>query len=266
MRKIMISLCLSAAAISLGGCSSVKPDAGEEAVLVKKPWIFGHGGVDETPVTTGRTFVALSTDAVYVDVKPVEWTVPFDDLMTKDGVPIHFDAAIVVQVTDSVKMIKQFGPKWFGNNIESVFRNLVRQAVRKHGMNEVAIDTVAVDDIDREVSTALKAYIEKTGLPVKLIRMTVGKANPPDSIKNQRVATASEQQRQATEGMTQAAEVARKQAEIARAEADNAYRQQMSLSPEQFVDLQRINMMQKVCAEGGCTFIVGNGTALVSQK
>lgn len=265
MRKSLM-LCLSAAAVALSGCSSVTPDAGEEAVLVKKPWFFGHGGVDPTPVTTGRTFVAWSTDSVIVNVKPAEWTVPFDDLMTKDGVPIHFDAAVVVQVTDSVKMIERFGPKWFQNNIESVFRNYVRQAVRKHGMNEVAIDTAAVDDIDREVSTALAAYIKKTGLPVKLVRMTVGKANPPDSIKNQRVATASEQQRRATEGMTQEAEVARKQAEIARAEADNAYRQQMSLSPEQFVDLQRINMMEKVCANKGCTFIVGNGTALVGGR
>lgn len=253
-------------ALALAGCSSVKPDYGQEAVLVKKPWIFGHGGVDPTPVTTGRTYTALSTDAVYVRMTPVEWNVPFNDLMTKDGVPMHFDASIVVQVTDSVRLIDKFGTKWFENNVDSVFRNLVRQAVRKHGMNEVAIDTVAIDAIDREVSSGLTAYINKAKIPVKVIRMTVGKANPPDSVKNQRIATAQEEQRALTQAKTEQAEIKRKAAEAARADADNAYRTQMNLSPEQFVELQRINMMQQVCAEGKCTFIVGNGSALVNAR
>jgi hypothetical protein len=38
------------------GCSSYSPDAGHEVVLVEKPYIFGHGGVDSDPVKTGRTF------------------------------------------------------------------------------------------------------------------------------------------------------------------------------------------------------------------
>ena len=29
------------------------PDPGQEAVLVRKPWLFGHGGVEGTPVKTG---------------------------------------------------------------------------------------------------------------------------------------------------------------------------------------------------------------------
>ena len=179
---------------------------------------------------------------------------------------MHFDATAVVQVTDSVRLIRDFGTNWFQNNLESVIRNRVRQAVRKHGMNEVAIDATAIDAIDAEVNAAIVEYISKTRIPVKLVRMTVGKANPPDAIKDQRVSTAREEQRQKTEVMTQAAEVARKQAEMARAEADNAYRSQMSLSPEQFVDLERIKMQRDVCANGGCTFVVGNASALVSPK
>jgi len=265
MKRIAV---LILAATALSGCGYVSPDAGQEAVLIQKPWFFGHGGVDDEPVKTGAAVVALSTSRVYVDMKPTEWSVPFNDLMTKDGVPMHFDATAVLQITDSVGMVKRFGERWFENNVDSVLRSLVRQSVRKHGMNEVAIDTSAIDAIDSEVTTGLKAYIERAGIPVRLIRFTVGKANPPDAIKDQRVRTAGEEQRQKTEAMTQAAEVARKQAEIARAEADNAYRQQMSLSPEQFVELERIKMMRDACAgdKGGCTFIVGNGTALVNRK
>ena len=37
----------------LTSCHCVRPNADEEAVLIKKPWFFGHGGVDNDPVTTG---------------------------------------------------------------------------------------------------------------------------------------------------------------------------------------------------------------------
>src|SRR5262249_7595282 len=104
----------------------------------------------------------------------------------------------------------------------------------------------------------------RTGVPVKLVDFTLGKANPPDSVLNQRVETAKEQQRQITEQQTQLAEQARKGAEAARAEADNAYRQSIGLSPEQFIQLQQIQMQRDVCAQNHCTFVSGNAQALVS--
>ena len=94
------------------------------------------------------------------------------------------------------------------------------------------------------------AFIKEKGLPVKLITMTVGRANPPDAIKNQRIETATQEQRIQTEQQTRLAEIQRKSAEEARAAADNAYRQAIGLSPEQYVQLKRIEMEQRVCADG----------------
>jgi len=94
------------------------------------------------------------------------------------------------------------------------------------------------------------------------VTMTVGKANPPDSVKNQRIETATQEQRIQTEQQTKLAEVQRKSAEEARAAADNAYRQAIGLSPEQYVQLKRIEMEQRVCADGKCTFIENSGGAL----
>ena len=59
-------------------CSSVTPDAGQEAVLIRKPMFIGHGGVDQVPVKTGRTFVAWTTDVDYVDMKPQRVDLEFD--------------------------------------------------------------------------------------------------------------------------------------------------------------------------------------------
>src|SRR5207253_223216 len=42
------------------------PDAGHEIVLVKKPWFFGYGGIEPSPVTAGATFGAITTNGIDV--------------------------------------------------------------------------------------------------------------------------------------------------------------------------------------------------------
>lgn len=235
---------------------SVKPDAGFEAVLVHKPLIFGHGGVDPTPVKTGRSYVWFTTEPIYVNLQPIQFNEHFEDLMSSDGVPLDFDSIIRLKVIDSVTLIRDFGPKWYEKNVQAEFRNRVRQAVRKHGMNETAIDTKAIDAIDAEVSAAMTKCVEDAKLPLKMMDVTVGKANPPDSIKSQRVETAAQQQRVLTEQQRKLAEDARKQAETSRAASDNAYRIAMGMAPDQFIQLENIKMMKEVCKGGSCTFIV----------
>ena len=181
------------------------------------------------------------------------------DTMTSDGVPISFHAIMVLQVVDSVSLIKNFGQYWYENNLQEPFKTMVRQAVRKRGMNETAISTTALDAIDDEIRDALLAFIKEKNLPVKLVTMTVGRANPPDAIKNQRIETAAQEQRIQTEIQIKNAETQRKAAEEARAAADNAYRQAIGLSPEQYVQLKRIEMERAVCADGKCTFIENAG-------
>ena len=242
----------------LAGCASYSPNAGHEVVLVEKPILFGHGGVDAEPVRTGRTFTVLTTDGVDVNMQPQKFEAEMADMMTSDGVPITFHAIVVLQVTDSVALIKNFGPTWYSNNLEEPFKTMVRQAVRKHGMNETAISTTALDAIDNEIRDDMVAFIAQKQLPVKLVTMTVGRANPPDAIKNQRIETAAQEQRGNTERQRKLAEDQRLQAETSRAAADNGYREAMHLSPEQFIQLKQIEMQESVCGPNGkgtCTFI-----------
>jgi regulator of protease activity HflC (stomatin/prohibitin superfamily) len=251
-------------AVLAAGCHAVAPDAGYEAVLIHKPWFFGHGGVNPTAVKAGQSWVAPSTEAVYVTMVPQQHGIHFDDLMSSDGVPLDFDAVVRLQVTDSVSLISNFGEKWFENNVQAEFANRVRQAVRKHGMNETAIQNTAVDAIDAEVSKAMLDYIAQARLPLKLIDVTVGRANPPDSIKSQRIETAAQEQRANTERQRKLAEDQRKEAEIARAASDNAYRNALGMSSEQFIQLEAIHAQREICLKGGCTMIMGGGSPLVN--
>lgn len=244
--------------LMLSACSSHAPDAGHEVVLIKKPWFAGHGGVVESPVKTGRTFAAITTEGIDINMQPQKYEADLRDTMTSDGVPISFHAIMVLRVIDSVMLIKSFGPDWYLNNLEEQFKTMIRQAVRKRGMNETAISTTAIDAIDIEIRDALIAFIKEKGLPIELLTMTVGRANPPDSVKNQRIETAAQQQRVQTETQRKLAEDARLQAEKSRAAADNAYRESMQLSPAQFLQLETIKMQDHVCGaegKGNCTFI-----------
>lgn len=57
MKKIILMFCFAILGMSaLTSCHSVSPDADEEAVIVKKPWFIGHGGVEQQAVQTGLTW------------------------------------------------------------------------------------------------------------------------------------------------------------------------------------------------------------------
>src|SRR5262245_9560778 len=190
MKKAAMSIVLGtvAAIVALSACSTVQPDAGNEAVLVRKPLIFGSGGVDPTPVHTGLKYVAFTTTGVIVNMQPRRIDSEFTDLMTSDGVPIDFHAVITLQVTDSVKLVRDFGADMTGNvpgfwirNLDQPFRTAVRDAVKAHGMNEMAIQATAADEVDRVVTEHLLTIIKETSVPVRILDVSLGRANPPDA-------------------------------------------------------------------------------------
>ncbi|NGY05205.1 SPFH domain-containing protein [Solimonas terrae] len=268
--KSLSRLALLVALLLVGsGCTVVSPDAGQAAVLIDKPWFFGHGGVREQPVLPGLTYAWYSTEKIYINMFPQQYDGNFTDLMSSDGVPLDFHTVIRLQVVDPVALVRDFGKDWYQNNVEQEFFNRVRSAVKKHGMNETAIQTTAIDEIDDEVTQEIDQYLKQTKLPVRLLKITVGKANPPDAVRNQRIETAQQEQRVLTEHKRDLAEQSRKAAELSRAEADNAYRNAIGLSPAQFVEMERIKMQQDVCGakDAHCTFIIGgNVTPVVSAK
>ena len=261
-------------AVGAAACRTVTPDAGHEAVLVRKPLIFGSGGVDATPVKTGLKYVAFTTSAVDVNMQPMRIDSEFTDLMTSDGVPIDFHAVITMQVIDSVKLVRDFGadrtgpvPGFWLRNLDQPFRTAVRDSVKAHGMNEMAIQATAAEAVDRVVTEHLLQIIKDTGVPVRILDVSLGRANPPDAILHQRVETAAQEQRINTEKQKRLAEDQRKLAEESRAAADQAYNQKMGLNTEQYVALQAIQMQRDVCTKGGCTFLFGgNATPLINLR
>lgn len=54
-----------------------------------------------------------------------------DDTMSREGVPISFHPIMVLKITDSVKLINDFGPEWYKNKVEEPCNTMVRQALNQ---------------------------------------------------------------------------------------------------------------------------------------
>jgi regulator of protease activity HflC (stomatin/prohibitin superfamily) len=269
MRNAIVVMLAVIALCGLTGCSVASPDAGHQAVWVDKPLFFGHGGVEQEPVLPGRSYGAITSDAIDVNMLPQRVDMEFDDMMTSSGVPVNFHVVATFTITDPVKLVSKYGADYdektgwgfWNRTIDQPIRTAVRDAVKKRDMQEMAISQTAADAVGQEVATAAIKIVEQTGVPILFSAINVGRVNPPDAIKNQRIETAAQEQRAITMQQTKLAEDQRKAAEQSRASADNAYREAMQLSPDQFLQLERIKMQREVCAEGKsvCTFFIGGG-------
>lgn len=253
-------------ALICSSCSSVTPNPGEVGVLIKKPLIFGSGGIDPTPVQTGRAFVAPTTDAIMVTVIPQTHTEHIDDLPSKDGIKLDFDSQIQFQVTDAVELVRHFGPDWYRNNLQGQFRMFCRQAAKNYTMQELAFSQENAEKIDDQLQKQVIDYCTATKLPVKIMNITLGKAEPPAEISQQRAETAAQQQRIETEKKKAEAEESRAVAEAKRAYADRAYQSGLGITPDQYLRLEQIKAIQSSCGNPQSRCIFGNLPVLMTDK
>lgn len=250
------------AVLLLGGCvQRVSVDPGTRGVLVSKPILFGSGGIIGE-VAQGSEWVAHTTDLWTVNVKPTQYELALTDIMSRDGVPLDFHAVARMQVTDATVLIRDFGVDWYRQNVEMAFSAAVREQVKQYGMNETAIAVTAITAIDKAVHEKLDAHLKAERIPVRLLDVTVGRANPPDAVKSQRIETAAQEQRVNTEHQRKLAEDSRMEAERSKAAADNAYRNAMGLDSAQFVQLEQVKAIRDVCGGGKCILTLGAAPAI----
>lgn len=254
----------------------VQVEAGFEAVLVDKPFwtMFSDGGVRPEPLQTGSKWLFYTTDVIQYDVRPKQWTEPFDDTkdgtITSDNIPIDFNAYIKARpLAGKTPMLHSgFGPQWYEQNLKEVFRTSVRDEVAKNTMTALTTRKTNAEtkedvlgDIQRRVLAEMRAFVTAKGVDAEVMEVIVGKATPPQRILEQLAETGAQQQRVQTEINRTQAEIQRKEAEEKRADADNAYRNKMSLSPEQFLQLEivkkQVEAVEKCGEKANCTAVVG---------
>lgn len=247
-------------------CTFVNPKAGEESVLVKQPWFFGHGGVVDEPVSTGSQWCAPTTNAYEFSIVPQTVTEDFTNLISSDNTPVSFSAYLKLQITpgQSPNLYKNFGKDWYAHSLQATFRTMVRDKSSAYKMFELASKRDVSSKIEVDLFKDLSDYAKKINLPVTIMQVSIGAVTPPESVLSETKNTAAQNQSILTQQARANAELSRKQAETNKAIADKAYETQMGMSVAEYLHLRQLEIekekVELIKDHPNLTIVFGNST------
>jgi len=247
MNKIKLTLLTALLALTFTGCISPSSvDEGMEATLVKKPFIFGHGGVDHDPVATGLVWTAFSTSVVRKSIKPFNVDEIFDDLVTSDNNPVDFKLHLKLQHIEGKTpiLVENFGEGWYINNVREPLRNIVRNFTKSHKMFDMTTNKGVTDELQLLVMTEVSALLKSIGMPTVLLQASVGKVLPPEAVIAATIKTAVQKQNVKTQNERVSAENARAEAEKASARADKAYMLAIGMDANQYLQMKKLDIQK----------------------
>jgi len=241
----MFSIAL-VAMLAMTSCHGVAPDADEESVLIEKPWFFGHGGVQMTPVESGLTWCWWSTHSETFKIIPVKHQVDMNDLFSDDNTPLDFHTIIITQIEKGKTpvLLQNYGKDWFDTNIYNEYCKFVRNHISQNSPFDLMSNRQVLDEIDAKVLKQTQELVAKLSkdkeFPVIIKQVTIGKAIPNEKQLEEMNNTAKAVQAKQTQERETEVQIAREKAERQRAKADKAYMEEMHLSPSDFISLKWI--------------------------
>lgn len=242
--KKQITLILFAFIVTLTSCYRVQPDPGQESVLVYKPFIFGHGGVDEDPISTGSTWCWATTDHKEFIITPITITENFENMIPADNTPVSFSAYLKVQIKkgETPTLYKNFGEHWYEHNLQASFRTMVRDKASAFKMFDLASKREISSQLEKDIYKDIVEYAKRVNLPIEVMQVSIGAITPPEQVLTETKLTAAQNQSVLTQNARATAELSRKQAEINKAIADMAYQDQMKMTIDQYLHLRQLEI------------------------
>src|ERR1035437_5750114 len=224
----------------LASCYRVQPNAGEESVLIYQPYFFGHGGVDDTPVSTGAEWCAVTTSHKEFQITPITITEDFVNMIPSDNTPVSFSVYLKVQIQKgkTPELYKNFSADWYAHSLQASFRTMVRDKASAFKMFDLASKREISSKLEADIFKDISEYAKKLNLPVDLLQVSIGSITPPAEVLTETKLTAAQNQSILTQSARANAELSRKQAEINKAIADNAYKIQMGMSVQEYLSLR----------------------------
>ena len=250
MKKFFYLFAALFVAISFSSCHSVSVGADEEAALVMQPWFFGHGGVDQDPVSTGLVWCAATTHGEIFKIVPVRYDERFDDIFSNDNTPLDFNTYINIQIEPGKTpiLLQNYGRGWYENNIEVPYRNKTREFVSTYSPFDLISNREVITEIDEKVLAYMREYVAEKSkekeLPIRIVSVTTGAAKPNQDQLDEMNQTAAAIQRTKTQERLKEMEIVREQAEKQRARADKAYMREMNLTADQYIQLRAWSIIE----------------------
>jgi len=259
MKSILIAITLI---MSVSACTPSSVGAGEEGVMIAKPYVFGSGGVYSKPIEAGLTWTAMSTEVVRYDVKPVKFKERFVDLTASDNVAIDFDSYLTLQIVsgDTPLLHEKSGEAWYVNKVQDFYRQEVRNEFRTRTSIELRTNPEVILNTQIVILNRVRAYLKETGIPVIAVKVVTGKVVPPREVLTEAAATAAEKQKIKTQTARNLTEIERAKAETSSALADKAYATEFNMTTEQFLRNKELDIMA-IAAKSGTVSLLMNASS-----
>ncbi len=263
MKNLIILFYLALMLVINTGCTYSSVDAGEEGVMIYQPYLFGSGGVGSTPIKTGAVWTAWSTSVERYNIKPVKMKESFIDLTASDNVAIDFDVYVTLKIQEGKTPVlhEKSGRAWYTNKIKDTFRGYVRNEARQRTSIQLRTNEKVINGAQKKIKALMVNYIKRIGLPVKVIKVNIGKVVPPKEVLAEAAQTAAQKQRKQTQEQRKLAEDARAAAEKAAALADKQYSSQFKMTTEQFLRNKELDIMAMAVKSKNVTLIMNASNA-----
>lgn len=221
-------------------CSLSTVNGDEEGVFVKKPWFFGDGGVDKTPLKEGSAWRVFTTSFYKFKKVPVRYDELIDDTPSDDNTPMDVSAYATIRIKEGKTpiLLDKFGENWYKNNIQVKFRSLIRDQVSEYPMYDLASNRNVLSAIEKYIKTELEKTIKNDGLPIEVISVDINRCLPNKNVIDAMNKTSVMIQEKQTQERRIEEEEVREKAETAKANADRAYMKGMNFTPNEFINLQ----------------------------
>lgn len=244
MKKNKLFVLVMLLSLTITSCYRVTPNAGEESVLIYKPFFFGHGGVDNTPISTGAQWCVFTTEFKTFQITPITITEDFVNMIPSDNTPVSFSAYLKIQIQkgNTPHLYEKFGAEWYNNSLQATFRTMVRDKASAFKMFDLASKRDISSQLEKDIFNDLTIYAKSLKIPVDILQVSIGAITPPDQVLTETKNTAAQNQSILTQQARANAELSRKQAEINKAIADKAYQLQMNMSTDQYLHLRQLEI------------------------
>lgn len=251
MKQLKFLLLSAVCCLSLTSCHLASADADEECVFIKHPWFFGHGGVDNEPMSSGSTWCVFSTSKEYFKITPQKYDEVLDDIISNENTPLDFKTNITLQVIKgkSPVLLSNYGLDWYKNNVKETYCNTTRHYVSQYSPFDLTSNREVIARIDSMVKRDMIRYIsklsEKAEMPIQVISVITGRAMPNAPQLAEMNNTAAQIQAKTTQDRRKEMEQSREAAERQRAISDKAYQDEMGLTSAQFIQLKAWDIIDK---------------------
>ena len=252
------------ALVALVTVSCVNPSYDEEVALKMKPWVFGKTRVYDKPINS-LTFIVPTTTAIVFNILPQKKEFKFDDLLSNDNTPLDVSMYMVLQIKKghTPELLRYYGVNWYNTFIEPYFKNKVREYISTCSPFDLMSNREVLKKLDKDVTESMKSYIAQLSktkgyFPVEIQQVTTDRVMPNQEQLSEMNKTAAAIQAKQTQEKRAEMEYARAKAEKNKAIADKAYMNELSLSPQQFIQLRAWDVISNK-PDANIDVLVGSG-------